>query len=202
MVHRGRGVGRWIQLVLVLGLGLGVVLPVLVAVAWVRFAGGRWGWVPSLLVFAAAGFGIGWLAVSRSWGSTRRVLALVLSVLAGSVGLAVAHFAPPTAGRLRHEIEALELPGWRLDSESVDGSALCLDYCTAVDRTYSIAAGGDAELDRLRAHLAAHGLTRVVPEIDPTRWARQGGDVDLSVQVVSEAGAATILHISASATGG
>src|SRR6476620_8791686 len=116
-VVTGRRVARWIRLIVVLGIGLVICFPALFYVGWLTFSGGRFGWIPSLFAFGALGFVIGWAAVSTHWATARKLTSITLAVVGGIVGIAAAHLAPATTGRLRHEIEVFAQPSWRLTDD-------------------------------------------------------------------------------------
>jgi hypothetical protein len=195
----GRGrptVLRWVRLVAVLGIGLGVVAPLLLFFAALTFAGARFGWVPSTAAFVGLGLLIGWAAVSRDWAQARRATLIVLAAVGGVVGMLTAHFAPPTPGRLRHEIEAFVPSGWTLMHESVNGNALCFDYCTSVSRTYLVGRDlGDVVGDL--TPLLANRCSRPLPEIDPTTWTCPGGDIDLRVEAARRGDGSTVVYVRA-----
>jgi hypothetical protein len=111
-------------------------MPVLVVFAMLTFAGARFGWIPTAITFAALGFTIGWLAVSKQAPKARLVTAGWLAILAGVGGMVAASWAAPTEGRLRNEIERLAPTDWGLESDEVFGNAACADQCTTVVRTY------------------------------------------------------------------
>src|SRR5437763_1786615 len=158
----------WVRLIVVLSIGLVVLVPVLLVVAWSRFAGGRFGWVSSLVTFGLLGFAIGWVAVTRRWDTARKIVSITLAVVAGVLGIFVAHFAPPTEGRLRHEIEALAHPSWHLARDTVDGSWFCFDACLSVTREYRV----DAPAEDVLADLSPRLANRDVPSIGSVadRW--------------------------------
>lgn len=199
---RRRIVAGTIRLVLVAIVSTACFLTLLV-LALFNFAGGRLGWIPSLLAFGGLGLVTGWLAVSNRWHTARRRTAMGLAVLGGIVGIAVAHSAPPTAGRLRHEIEVVVQPGWRLRDETVDGNAWCFDYCTEVSRVYRVGASVDAVLQELRPVLASHGLqfTLGFDRYQSYMFDRDGGDFDLSVDIERDTNnRSTIISITATAS--
>ena len=193
----------WIRLVLV-AIVSAVCFPTLLVLAWLNFAGGRLGWIPSLLAFSGLGLVTGWLAVSKRWQTTRRRTSMGLAALGGIVGIAVAHWAPPTAGRLRHEIEVLVQPGWHLRDDAVDGNAWCFDSCTTVSREYRVGASVDAVLQELRPVLASRGL-HLTPgfDRDPLYMFNRGdgGDFHLSIEIERDTNGGTVVYITASASG-
>lgn len=146
-----------VRVVVVLALGLLVVLPLLWVTAWLRFAGGRFGWIPTASSFGLVAGAIEWLALPRGWPTARRDAARALAMLAAVGGLATAHYAPATAGRLRHHIAQIEQAGWRLSDDRADGSAACFDYCTSVTRRYVSHAAADDVASQLRPMLLAAG---------------------------------------------
>ena len=85
---RQRNVSGWVRLVLVAIVST-VCFSILLVLAWLNFAGGRLGWIPSLLAFSGFGVGTGWLAVSKRWQTARRRSALGLAALAGIVGISI-----------------------------------------------------------------------------------------------------------------
>lgn len=185
----------WVRVVLVLTISFLVLFPALLALAWVRFAGGRNGWVLALLAFGLLGLVTGWATVPRRWPRVRARAAVGLAVIAGLGGIAVAHWAPPTAARLRHEIDEIARPGWELRRSTTDGSALCFDYCTSVFREYRAPDEPDAVLDDLRPVLERHGL-RAEPPGDPATmvFVERAGDVDLRVEIEpADDGGSTVL---------
>lgn len=189
----------WSRVVLVLAFAGLVVFPALTYVAWVGFAGGELGWLPALLAFGGLGFVTGWLAVPSRWAAARACTSIGLAVAGVLVGLAVAHLAPPNEARLRHEIEVLEQPGWRLRTDTTSGGALCFDYCTEVTRTYDVDASAADVLEQLAPVLERHGLRRV-PDRDPVVFDDGGrGDTEISVKVVSQDGELTTVRITATA---
>ena len=177
-------------------LSLGVVFPALVAVSWLRFAGGRWGWVPTLLAFSLVGFVTGQLAVSRHWARARASASVGLAVLAGIAGIAVAHHAPATPARLRHEIEAVVQPGWQLESDTEDGSPLCFDYCPSVSREYLVRSSMDDVIDGLGPVLVSRGLEPTTA-LDQARveFAERRGDIEMRLEIEGEAGDSTRVFI-------
>jgi len=192
----------WARLALVLLVLVGGMWPVALLVAWASFAGGRFGWVTSALVFGVLGMATGWLAISRHWPVVRQTTSTVLAVVGVLLGVGLAHVAPPTEGRLRHEIEELVQPGWTLRDDSVDGNAICLDYCTSVSREYRVDASADDVLDSLRPDLDRRGF-RPTPAFDADRieLAGGGGDIDLRLGLVRTTADTTTVYISASASG-
>lgn len=195
-----RTLARWIRIIVVLGIGLAVFFPVLFVVAWRTFAGGRLGWIPSLLAFSLLGLVTGCAAVSRHWATARRLTSITLAVIAGIGGIAAAHFAPATPGRLRHEIEVFAQPSWRLVDDTVDGSAFCfLDPCWSVTREYQVEADVHDVEAGLRPLLASRHCFQPTPGIDPNHWAcgDQGGDVVVSVDVARKGNGATAVYIGA-----
>jgi hypothetical protein len=196
-----RHVGSWVRLVLVLVAVLVVCFPVLAAIAFLEFAGARFGWIPSVLLFGALGFGAAQLAVAAHWKRARRRAAVALAMVGVLFGVAVAHFAPATPGRLRHEIQELVQPGWRLREDVTSGNALCFDYCTSVSRTYVVSAHSEAVLDSLRPVLARHGLSPA-PAVDRDRSAfvNRHGDVDIELEVAPDGPRRTLVYINAEAT--
>jgi hypothetical protein len=196
-----RNVASWIRLVLVFAIVLTVCFPILLALAWLDFAGGRRGWIPSVLAFSALGFVGSWVAVSKRWRVARRRTSIGLAALGAIIGIAVAHSAPPTPGRLRHEIEVFVRPGWHLMSDTVEGNATCFDSCTLVTREYRVEANADDVLEELRPVLASHGL-QFTPALsaDPLEFAyRGGGDVHVRVDIARDSSVGTVVNISAEA---
>ena len=177
-------------------LALGVVFPVLVAVSWLKFAGGRWGWLPTLLAFSLVGFVTGQLAVSTQWARARASASIGLALLAGIAGVTVAHHAPANPARLRHEIEEVAQPGWRLEKDAEDGSPLCLDYCPSVSREYLVPSGMDEVIDGLGPVLVSRGLEPTTA-LDQGRveFAERRGDIEMRVAIVSESGESTRVFI-------
>ena len=200
---RQRNVSGWIRLILVAIVSTAC-FPILLVLAWLNFAGGRLGWIPSLLAFSGLGLVTGWLAVTKRWHTARRRSAIGLAALGGIVGIAVAHSAPPTAGRLRHEIEVLAQPGWRLRDDAVDGNGSCFDYCTTVSRVYRVGASVDAVLQELGPVLARHGL-QLTPGFDGDSLYMfnrgDGGDFHLSVEIERDTNGGTVVSITARASG-
>lgn len=196
----GRGrVWPWVRLVVVLALAFVVCLPVVFFFAWFFFAGGRFGWVPSLLAFGAFGAACGWLAVPGRWQVARRRTAVGLAALLGVAGVAVAHAAPATKGRLRHAINELADPRWHLVSETSSGNAMCFDSCTSLTRQYRATAGATDVAEQLRPALAHHGL-RPVRAFDPIRFEfadRTGGDIGTRVSVAPGPGGGAVVYIRA-----
>ncbi len=191
-----RPVGRWIRVVVVLGIGLVVLFPVLFVVGWFTFSGGRFGWIPSLLAFSALGLVIGWAAMSPRWATARKVTSITLAVVGGIVGIAGAHLAPATPGRLRHEIEAFAQPSWRLTDDRVDGNASCFDSCTSVTREYHVNADVRDVVAALRPSLTRRQCFQPTVGIDPLHWAcNGGGDIRVSVDVIREQGRVTVVSI-------
>jgi hypothetical protein len=191
----------WARVVLVLAFAGLVALPALAYVAWVGFAGGELGWVPSLLAFGGLGFVVGWLAVPSRWPTARAGTSIGLAVAGGLVGLAVAHLAPPNEARLRSEIEELEQPTWRLRTETTSGGALCFDYCTEVTRVYDVPSRTAAVLEEVAPALERHGLRRV-SERGPVVFGEDGsggGDTTMTVTVESGDGELTTIRITARA---
>lgn len=156
-----------IRLVGVLAIGLLVLFPLLGLFAVFNFAGARFGWIPTATTFGALWFAIGWVAVAPTWHGARRKIAGSLGALAALVGILVASLAAPTHGRIRHEIEKIEQPGWELEAESVVGNAGCLDSCTEVTRTYRVAAGIDEVRAALSGVIADRGCVAPFPEMFP-----------------------------------
>jgi hypothetical protein len=126
-----------------------------------------------------------------------------LAVLSALVGIAVAHSAPPTPGRLRHEIDAFVRPGWRLGGDTVEGNATCFDYCTSVTREYHAEASPEDVLEQLRPVLARHGL-HPMPGLDRHQWEfvdQSGGDSRVRIGIVGQGNGDTVVSISAEASG-
>jgi hypothetical protein len=201
---RQRSHAGWIRLVLVLAIVSFVCFPTLLVLAWFNFAGGQLGWIPSLVAFSGLGLVTAWLAVSSRWRTARRRASIGLAVIGGIFGIAVAHWAPPTAGRLRHEIEAVVQPGWRMSDETVDGDASCLDTCTTVSQVYRVGASVDDVLQQLRPVLASHGL-QLTPGFDrgPLYMFNRGdgGDFHLSAEIQRDMNGGTVVSITARASG-
>jgi hypothetical protein len=200
--ERQRIVSGWIRLILVAIVSTAC-FAILLVLAWLVFAGGRLGWIPSLLAFSGSGSVMGWLAVSKRWQTARRRSAMGLAALGGIVGIAVAHTAPPTAGRLRHENEVLAQPGWRLREDAVDGAGSCFDYCTTVSRECHVGASVDAVLQELRPVVASHGL-QLTPgfDRDPLYVFNRGDGGDcLSVEIERDTNGGTVVSIIARASG-
>ncbi len=197
-----RWAGPWIRLVLVGLVAVVAGFPALFLIAWFTFSGARFGWVASLGAFGLFGLAAGWLAVSRRWPAARRRTALGLAAVLGLAGIAAAHAAPPTPGRLRHAARQFEQPAWKLVDDSVEGNALCFDTCSSVTRRYQVDAGPDDVLRVLRPRLTRHGL-RPQPS-DAGRWEFAGGgegDIALRVSVVDSGGGGTTVYVSADASG-
>ncbi len=194
-----RPVGRWIRVGVLLAVGLGVLFPVLAVVGWFTFSGGRFGWIPSLVAFSALGLVIGWAAVSTHWAAARKRISITLAVLGGVVGIAIAHFAPATPGRLRHEIEAFTQPSWQLTDDRVDGNVSCFDACTSVTREYHVNANVRDVVATLRPRLTRRHCVQPTVGIDPLHWACSGGgDIRVSVDVAREHDRVTVVSIVAS----
>jgi hypothetical protein len=199
--RRGSHAAAWVRLVLVGTVALAIAFPVLFGVAWVHFAGGRLGWVPSVGLFALVGLATARLAVSGRWPVVRQRTTLALVAFGAIVGIAADHWAPPTAGRLRHEIDSIAAPEWRLTDEIVSGNALCFDYCTSVTREYHVAASADIVLDALQPALARYRLERLgVSGDNRVELGRVdgSGDIDLRVEVVPANGN-TVVTVTATA---
>ena len=175
-----------------------VCFPALLLIALLTFAGGRLGWVPTSVTFGVLGFLTGRLALSGRWESARRWTALGLAVLGGLAGIMVAHWAPPTPGRLRHEIEAITQVDWDLRDDQTSGNILCLDYCISVDREYQVNSSADDVLEGLRPVLARHGLDpSSVGDQLSVRWT--DGDLVITLRVHSIDAAGAVVHITAEA---
>ncbi|MGQ0831122.1 MAG: hypothetical protein ACT4OV_05540 [Microthrixaceae bacterium] len=190
---------RWVRLVLVLAVGLGILAPVLFVLAYFSFAGARFGWISSALAFTTLGAGIGWAATSSRWRLARRRALTALAAAGALGGVATAHVAPPTPGRLRHEIETLVPSGWTLEAESVDGTAFCFDYCTTVSRTYRVHGELRDVVADVRPTLPARCIVGL-PELRPTYWscpADGDGDVNLSLELAAQRDGTTLAYITA-----
>lgn len=188
----------WVRVVLALTISFLVLFPALLALAWLRFAGGRYGWVLAALAFGLLGLATGWAAVPRRWSGARARAAVGLAVFAGLGGIAVAHSAPPTAARLRHDIDEIARPEWELRRSTTDGSALCFDYCTSVFREYDVRADPEAVLDDLRPVLERHGLRAEPPGDEATMvFVEHDGDFDLRVEIDPADDGGSIVLISA-----
>jgi hypothetical protein len=110
--------------------------------------------------------------------------AIVLTVGLVLVLPVLAHWAPPTAGRLRHEIDDLTQPGWQLVDEELGGSPTCLDYCRYAVRTYRVDRPPADLYRQLRPTLAQRGY-RELPWSGPDSGAFHEGDgaIDVTVSV-------------------
>lgn len=196
-----RVLGRALRLVLVLGTGLGLGGLVLFAVAWATFAGGRFGWIWTMLAFGLLGSATGWLAVSKQWSVARRYTTLTLAVVLAVAGIVTAHFAPPTPGRLRDAIESVAQPGWRLVHEEESGNAMCFDYCTSIARQYGVDAGRDAVVSQVESVLTGRHCSPPGGGTDRVVWeCRPSDDIELRVEVASGVGARTPVYIRASSS--
>jgi hypothetical protein len=197
-----RRAAPWIRLVLVGLVAVVAGFPALFIIAWFTFSGARFGWVASLGAFGLFGLATGWLAVTGRWPVARRRTAVGLAAVLGLAGIAAAHAAPPTPGRLRHAARQLEQPAWNLVDDSVEGNALCFDTCFSVTRRYEVDAGSDVVLRELRPRLSQYGL-RARPS-DPGRWEfadRGEGDIGLRVSVVGSSGGGTTVYVTADGSG-
>jgi hypothetical protein len=196
-----RPVVRWIRVVVVLAIGLVGLFPALFVVGWFTFSGGRFGWIPSLLAFSALGLVIGWAAVSTHWATARKLTSITLAAVGGIVGIAAAHLAPATPGRLRHEVEAFAQRSWQLTNDRVDGNTSCFDSCTSVTREYHVNADVRDVLATLRPVLTRHHCFQPTAGIDPNHWAcNGGGDIRVSVDVERELNRVTVVSIAAVAS--
>ena len=183
--------GRWLRLVVVLALGLAIA-PFLFAIAWFTFAGGRLGWVLTMLAFGAFGFACGWLAVSKQWPVVRRNLAVGLAIALGLAGIVTAHLAPPTAARLRDAINDVAQPRWKLVKDSESGNAACFDYCTSVTREYTV--DGDLASVSSQVETAVESLDCPPPDLGlRVRWdCRHGDDIKVTVELTEGPSVATV----------
>lgn len=173
-----------VRIVVFLAVGLVILLPALWLTAWLVFAGGRFGWIPTAASFAALCGATGWVAVPRRWSEARRRTAVGLALGAALLGVATAHTAPPTPGRLRHEIAQVAQPGWRLVSDSVDGNAACFDYCTSVTREYRVDAPPADVAALLRPLLREAGFEPAPLPVDGRiELRRDGGEIDMAVDI-------------------
>ncbi len=201
--QRGGALAAWSRIVGVLAIAGLVAFPALVIVAALTFAGGRLGWLPCLLAFCVLGFISGWLAVPTRWPAARARTSVGLAIVGGLLGLAVAHVAPPTYERLRHEIEPLAQPEWRLRAETADGSALCFDYCRSVTRTYVVDASPAEVLEELGPALTSNGFGPAPPPGEDLVIFSHGGSRDVDVSVIVEGAGAdegpTTVRITATA---
>jgi len=184
--------GRRIRLVLVLAIGLGLVAPVLLVMAWFGFAGGRFGWLLTAGLFGTFGFLVGWLAVSKHWARARRRTTITLTILGAVAGIVLAHFAPPTAGRLRDAIKDVARPEWKLVNDSESGNAACFDYCTSVTREYHVA--GDLQAVSTQIEDAVQDLRCPPPDLNVrVRWnCRHGDDITVTVELTDQPVLATV----------
>jgi hypothetical protein len=117
--------------------------------------------------------------------------------------LAVAHTAPPTPGRLRHAIRELEQPAWHLVGDTVDGNAMCFDYCSSVSREYRVDADLDELLQEVRTLLASHGL-RPTSTSGPERFEftnHDSGDIGMWVTIARSNSGGSAVYIRADARG-
>ena len=192
----------WIRLSVVLLVGLAVCFPTLLAVALFTFAGARDGWIPSLAAFGGLGFTIGWLAVDRRHRAARRGVAVALAALGGAIGVTVASMAAPTHGRLRHEIEAIALPGWQLEGDREFGNAACFDQCNLVVRTYRV----EVDLAAVRADLGPlfeeRGCVVAIPDIAPDSWScdeDRRTDIEMSFDLRADPSGGTVVEVRAEA---
>ena len=188
-----------VRIALVLVLGLVILLPMLWLVAWFRFAGGRGGWILTATSFAALCATTGWVAVPRRWPEARRTTATVLALVAALLGVMTAHTAPPTPGRLRHEIARIAQPGWRLSDDHVDGNAACLDSCTSVTREYRVDAPPAEVASALRPLLLGTGYETAPGGADGRiELRRDGGEFDMSVDIAVGSRDTSLVVITAS----
>jgi hypothetical protein len=176
-------------------------VPVLFAFAWVSFAGGRYGWITALLVFGLFGVAVGWLAVPAAWGVARRRTMIGLAAGLGLLGIVTAHFAPATAGRLRHVIEAQARPEWVLEHDEESGNGGCFDYCTSVFRSYRVEPGHLESLAGMRARFRSRGCPDAPAGVDHWGCDLSSGDVRLDVQLYVRDGGAMTVELTATATG-
>jgi hypothetical protein len=176
-------------------------VPVLFAYSWVRFAGGRFGWITMLVVFGLFGLATGWLAVPGEWGAARRRAMVGLAGGLGLLGIVTAHFAPATAGRLRHVIEGQAQPAWVLEQDNESGNGGCFDYCTSVFRSYRVEAGDVESLAPLRERFASHGCPNPAGGVDHWGCDLSSGDVRLDVQLYVQPDRAMTVELTATADG-
>jgi hypothetical protein len=178
---------RWpvvVRIVVVLALGLVILLPLLWLTALLGFAGGRFGWIPTAASFAALCGATGWVAVPGRWPAARRDTTTGLALVAALLGIVTAHVAPPTAGRLRHEIAQVAQPGWRLSNDEVSGNAACFDYCTSVTREYRVDAPPAEVVSSLRPLLLDAGYEPAPhPFEGRVELRHDGGEIDLAVDI-------------------
>jgi len=189
--------GRRVRLVLVLVIGLGLGAPLLLALAWFRFAGGRFGWLLTAGAFAAFGALLGWLAVSKQWARARRRTIAALAIFGATIGVVLAHFAPPTASRLRDAITDVAQPEWRLVKDSESGNAACFDYCTAVTREYAVE--GDLGVVSSEVENALEDLQCPPPDVGSVRvrWeCRRGDDIQVTVEL-DNGPSSTVVYVTA-----
>jgi len=181
-----------VRLVLVLVLGLGLVAPVLLALAWFRFAGGRFGWLLTALAFGAYGAVLGWLAVSKHWPRGRRDATVALATFGVIAGFVVAHFAPPTPGRLRDAIDDVVQPNWTLVSEDESGNVACFDECLSVSRQYRV--DGDLQAVSTQIEDAVKDLQCPPPDVNVrVRWScRHGDDITVTVELTDQPALSTV----------
>ena len=188
-------------MVAVLTLALVTGLPVLFVFAWVRFAGGRFGWVTTFLAFALFGAATAWLAVPGGWGSARRRVMVGLAGVLGVLGIVTAHFAPATAGRLRHVIEAQARPEWTLEADHQSGNGGCFDYCTSVFRSYRVEPGDLDSVASLRERFRSRGCPDPPAGVDHWGCDLSSGDVHLDVQLYVRDNGSMSVELTATASG-
>ncbi|MGH9282801.1 MAG: hypothetical protein ACRD0S_07675 [Acidimicrobiales bacterium] len=197
-----RRVGPWARLVIVGGFAGAACFPALLLIAWFTFAGARFGWVLTAGAFGLLGLAAGWAAVTKRWPVARRRTTAGLAAVLALVGIAAAHAAPPTPGRLRHAIRQFEQPAWHLVDDTLEGNALCFDACWSLTRQYRVDADPDAVLRDLRPPLTRRGLQPAGAPGERLEFAdRSRGDIGMRVSLVRRDGGGTTVYISADANG-
>jgi hypothetical protein len=189
-------------LTILLGLIFGCLLLLLALAIWFLVAGGRWGWVQAALAFGGYAFAASWLTLRWQRPKTRRRAAMGMGALFAGIGIAAAHWAPPTPARLRHEIEEFVQPGWKLTKDEINGSRACWDVCTSVTRAYRVDLEADDVLSDLAPLLAERGLRESnLSEGSRTTFseAHAGGDMDIWIDVVREGDRLTTVYVTADA---
>jgi hypothetical protein len=136
---------------------LGCLLPILFFGAALTFAGARFGWLPAAVLLGGAGAAVASATAPRSASAVWRRRAIGAVGLAASVvGVASAHLAPPSAGRLRDEGNRLVPGDWHLVADRSSGNSLCFDECPRATRTY---------MAETHMHETADALRESIPDM-------------------------------------
>jgi hypothetical protein len=189
--RRGRDLLRFVGIT---AGGLGCLLPTLFVGAGLTFAGARFGWVPAALLLGGAGAGLTSATAPHSWTVWRRRLIAAAGLGAALIGIEAAHTAPPSHGRLRHELAPLVPDDWALVHEVRSGNTLCLDQCPSIGRTYDATTDIDATMRAVRA--SAPGAACAAEGVERT-CAVERGDLEVWFRIGPAPGGGSVVDVSA-----